>query len=129
MANVRISLVMSYTSKVGITCTEVISSYEELGYDDDYYYYYYYDSNNYSIQLLFSSVLSPTAKCPFRETTERTNTSYRVQLTGHMEKQSKQIEEQYKTNILAVKHINLLIISTNTGLHVSTPSSHHQALH
>jgi hypothetical protein len=27
---------------------------------------------------------------------------------------------------LAVKHINLLIISTNTGLHVSTPSSHHQ---
>jgi hypothetical protein len=65
---------------VGITCTEVTSSYEGICYDDN-------DddvSNNYSIRLLFSNVLSPTTKCPFRETAQLTNTSYKVQLTGHV---------------------------------------------
>jgi hypothetical protein len=58
---------------VDIVCTEVTSSYEEIiYYDDD-------DINNYTIQLLFSNVLSPTAKCPFRETAQRANTSNRAQ--------------------------------------------------
>ena len=93
MATMRVSLVMSYTSKVGITCTEVTSSYEEIGYDNDD------DSNNCCIQLLFNNVLSLTVKCPFRETAQRTNTSYRVQLTGHTIKQNKQIEEQLTNSL------------------------------
>ena len=70
MGTVRVSFVMSYASKMGITCTEVTSSYEEIGYYDDED-----DSNNYSIELLFSNVLTPTAKCPFRETAQHTSTS------------------------------------------------------
>jgi hypothetical protein len=70
---------------VDITRTEVTSSYEEIGnndgddYDDD--------SNHYSIELLLSNDLSPTAMCPFRETAQLTNTSNREQKTGHMNKQ------------------------------------------
>jgi hypothetical protein len=70
MAIIRVSLAMSYTSQVYITCTEVTSSYEQISYDDDDDDD---DSNNYSIQLLFSNVLISTTKCPFRETTEYTN--------------------------------------------------------
>jgi hypothetical protein len=49
MVTVRVSSAISCTSKVDITCTEVTSSYEEIGNSDDDD-----DSNNYSIQLLFS---------------------------------------------------------------------------
>ena len=64
----RVSFVMSYTSKVDISFTVVTSSYEEIGDDDDDD-----DSNDYTIQLLFSNVLSLDSQVSFH----RNSTTYK----------------------------------------------------